>query len=54
MTEIITIAKMRPDGRISIPKDTREAGDMQPGDLFQITIKKYKSCSAKVEVADPP
>ena len=42
---------MRPDGRIGIPKDTREAGDIHPGDLLQIIIKKYKSCS--VEIEDP-
>ena len=54
MTELIIVAKMRPDGRVSIPKSAQEAGDLHTGDLLQIIIKKYPSRSAKVEVADPP
>jgi len=40
MTEITTVSKLRPDGRIAIPKDTQEAGNMHPGDFFQITMKR--------------
>ena len=40
MTEITTTVKLRPDNRISIPKDTIEAGNMKAGEFFQITIKQ--------------
>jgi len=40
MTEITTTVKLRPDNRISIPKDTIEAGNMEPGDFFRITMKR--------------
>jgi len=46
MTEIITVSKLRPDGRIAIPKDTQEAGNMKAGEFFQITMKRISKSSS--------
>jgi len=43
MIKYTTISELRPDGRIAIPKDTRKAGDMKPGEFFQITMKRLET-----------
>jgi len=46
MTEITTTAKLRPDNRIAIPKDTIEAGNMKAGEFFKITMERISQSSS--------
>jgi len=40
MTELTTTSQIREDGRVLINKDTRNAGDIKPGDFLRLTIEK--------------